>query len=446
MVKHLKKVCKTIISMLIKFVGFDHIFPESEVFIMGNSLLKTERKKHLIVRPFPERDEELEDIFRTYDFELMVYFSNYITFRGTMEGEAEKLRKVLSYCKRSKEIHVIYLTGPEAGDAATTGKTLLVRGAENLCCQYGKMYQIPVKIVRIPYLYSGVYKEDYFYKMFAAIRSGEPVEIQDNALNLNWDVSYDFDAEDITYTVELATDYQFQNVIFRQEGVAVPEVQTSVPAAGQYFVRVRATDSSGKTQDAFDYYTTDNGKNYGMKCFYVAADQRIEEDIYEKIKNISHVGIAEHMKQLKNAEIPEPGKLVMEVKFTELLPQIIRDLLYLFWAITTGITAGAGMYVLAVLAAVIMIVMIYLFYHRQQSGKIYIVVIHYTGDDTGDEIIRNFGKIRYFIKSKTMRKEKTEMAVEVFCRQNQMDFTEKICKIENVDDVTLIQYNGEYHG
>ena len=122
------------------------------------------------------------------------------------------------------------------------------------------------------------------------------------------------------------------------------------------------------------------------------------------------------------------------------------DLLYLFWAITSGITAGAGMYVLAVLAAVIMIVMIYLFYHRQQNGKIYIVVIHYTGDDAGDEIIRNFGKIRYFIKSKTMRKEKTEMAVEVFCRQNQMDFTEKIRKIENVDDVTLIQYNGEYHG
>lgn len=185
-------------------------FPESEVFIMGNSLLKTERKKHLIVRPFPERDEELEDIFRTYDFELMVYFSNYITFHETMEGEAEKLRKVLSYCKRSKEIHVIYLTGPEAGYAATTGKTLLVRGAENLCCQYGKMYQIPVKIVRIPYLYSGVYKEDYFYKMFAAIRSGEPVEIQEspdqslqflNSMDLaellekmsdNWDEEYHY--------------------------------------------------------------------------------------------------------------------------------------------------------------------------------------------------------------------------------------------------------------
>ena len=120
------------------------------------------------------------------------------------------------------------------------------------------------------------------------------------------------------------------------------------------------------------------------------------------------------------------------------------DLLYLFWAITTGITAG--MYVLALLAAAIMILMIVLFYHKQQRGKIYIAVIHYTGDQAGDEVIRCFGKRKYFVKSKTMRKEKTEMAVELYCRQNDMDFMEKIRSIEDVEDVTLIQYNGEYHG
>ena len=122
------------------------------------------------------------------------------------------------------------------------------------------------------------------------------------------------------------------------------------------------------------------------------------------------------------------------------------DLLYLFWAITTGITAGAGMYVLALLAAAIMILMIVLFYHKQQRGKIYIAVIHYAGDQAGDEVIRCFGKRKYFVKSKTMRKEKTEMAVELYCRQNDMDFMEKIRSIEEVEDVTLIQYNGEYHG
>jgi hypothetical protein len=122
------------------------------------------------------------------------------------------------------------------------------------------------------------------------------------------------------------------------------------------------------------------------------------------------------------------------------------DLLYLFWAITTGITAGAGMYVLVVVAAVVMTVMVVLFYHKQQKGRIYILVVHYTGDEAGDNVIRALGKIRYFIKSKTLRKEKTEMAIEVFCKNNDTFFMEKIRVIDGVEDSTLIQYNGEYHG
>lgn len=122
------------------------------------------------------------------------------------------------------------------------------------------------------------------------------------------------------------------------------------------------------------------------------------------------------------------------------------DLLYLFWAITTGITAGAGMYLLVLVTAAVMIGMIILFYHKQQKGRIYIAVIHYTTDEAGDNIIRAFGKMKYFIKSKTTRKEKTEMAVEVYCRNNDMVFMDKIREIEGVEDATLIQYNGEYHG
>ena len=122
------------------------------------------------------------------------------------------------------------------------------------------------------------------------------------------------------------------------------------------------------------------------------------------------------------------------------------DLLYLFWAITTGITSGAQMYVLVLVAAVVMIVMIVLFYHKQQNGRIYILVVHYVGEAAGDEIIRALGKIKYFVKSKTLRKEKTEMAIEVFCKNNDTFFMEKISEIEGVLDSTLIQYNGEYHG
>lgn len=122
------------------------------------------------------------------------------------------------------------------------------------------------------------------------------------------------------------------------------------------------------------------------------------------------------------------------------------DLLYLFWAITTGITSGAQMYVLALVAAVVMILMILLFYHKQQKGRIYILIVHYTGDSAGDDVIRSLGKIKHFIKSKTLRKDKTELAIEVFCKNNDTFFMEKIRAIDGVIDSTLIQYNGEYHG
>lgn len=104
--------------------------------------------------------------------------------------------------------------------------------------------------------------------------------IEGNTLKFNWDASYDFNAEDITYTVELAKDYQFKEIIYRQDKLLIPEAQTTVPADGQYFLRVRATNASGKTQDAFDYYVTDDGKNYGMKCFYITGGTNVEEDIY----------------------------------------------------------------------------------------------------------------------------------------------------------------------
>ena len=121
------------------------------------------------------------------------------------------------------------------------------------------------------------------------------------------------------------------------------------------------------------------------------------------------------------------------------------DLLYLFWSITSGIAAGAGMYVLVIVAGLVMIGML-AFYSHQDKGRVYIAVIHYVGDMVGDEIMRAFGRTKFFVKSKTMRSERTEMAVEVFCDDKDMTFAERIRAIDGVEDVTLIQYNGEYHG
>ena len=122
------------------------------------------------------------------------------------------------------------------------------------------------------------------------------------------------------------------------------------------------------------------------------------------------------------------------------------DLLYLFWAISVGITLGAGLYVLAIGTMVIMLFIVHLFYNRKKKGTIFILVAHYISQDAGDEIIRIIHKMKHQLKSKTIRGEVTELTMELVCRTDNTVFLEQIQAVEGVQDVTLIQYNGEYHG
>lgn len=122
------------------------------------------------------------------------------------------------------------------------------------------------------------------------------------------------------------------------------------------------------------------------------------------------------------------------------------DLLYLFWSISVGITLGANMFILAITGSLLLTVLIHVLYHRQKNGMIYIMVVHYTGELVGDEVLRAMKKMKYQMKSKTLRGDETEMILEVYCRTDSTVFLENIRSIEHVKDVTLIQYNGEYHG
>ena len=122
------------------------------------------------------------------------------------------------------------------------------------------------------------------------------------------------------------------------------------------------------------------------------------------------------------------------------------DLMYMFWAVTTGITVGASMYILAVAAFLIMLLLILCFSREQLGAHQYMLVIHYTGDETGDEIIRRLGKQKYTVRSRIFRGEKTELTIQIRCRNDNQVFAEQIRDIDGVADVALLEFNGEYHG
>ncbi|MBO5293079.1 MAG: DUF4956 domain-containing protein [Lachnospiraceae bacterium] len=122
------------------------------------------------------------------------------------------------------------------------------------------------------------------------------------------------------------------------------------------------------------------------------------------------------------------------------------DLMYMFWAITTGIAVGASMYILVVIAAVVMIGMIAVSGFGAGNQQGYMMVVHYQGDETGDEIEKMLHKVRYRIRSKIFRGENVEMTLQLKCKRSHLVFAEKIKGMKQVQDVALLEFDGEYHG
>lgn len=121
------------------------------------------------------------------------------------------------------------------------------------------------------------------------------------------------------------------------------------------------------------------------------------------------------------------------------------DLMFLFMAVATGIAIGAGMLYIALFSVCIMsILLLVLRKSKKQRDEMYILLVHYTGDGIDDKVRRALGTTPYQIKSKTMRKLDVEMAIEVRVKRGKLGFLDQIRMMEQVNDVTLVQYNGDY--
>ena len=103
--------------------------------------------------------------------------------------------------------------------------------------------------------------------------------IEDGKLSFNWDSSFDFDEENVTYQFELSKGYQFLDTIYSEETI-IPGVKMDTLEPGQYFVRVTATNEAGYSQCAFDRYEAEDETAYGVMCFWVTEDGKIARDTY----------------------------------------------------------------------------------------------------------------------------------------------------------------------
>ncbi len=125
------------------------------------------------------------------------------------------------------------------------------------------------------------------------------------------------------------------------------------------------------------------------------------------------------------------------------------DIVYLFWAIAVGIVLGAGMIPLALIGSVLLGTILLIFSNAKGFDSPYIIVLNCKNNSAEEQAISEITNSvkKYKIKSKTVQKNNIELTIEIRLsgkNKNETVFLNKVSDIDGVNNVVLVNYNGDY--
>ncbi len=115
------------------------------------------------------------------------------------------------------------------------------------------------------------------------------------------------------------------------------------------------------------------------------------------------------------------------------------DIAYIFWSITVGIVCGAGLYVFAALAVVLISAVFFLMKRISDKETQYIVIINLE-KSAYKEVQDLLAETRYILRSKVISKNEMELVIEIDTKSDKNMFVNRLSEIPNVSNVSLVNY------
>ena len=122
------------------------------------------------------------------------------------------------------------------------------------------------------------------------------------------------------------------------------------------------------------------------------------------------------------------------------------EIVYLFWAIAAGIVVGAGMIPLAALGSIVIGGILALFANRSLHDGVYLLVVSCAtqkAEEAALQLLKDSVK-RYVVKAKTVNAGGIELTAELRMKDASTAFVNQMNEISEVENATLVSYNGEY--
>ena len=128
--------------------------------------------------PHASWNELLQHLEQAYEFDRVVYLSNFLTPHTDIMGDIELLRSVFRACM-GRRVQLLYVAGPAGAEGASdaagrTGKGIIARAANDLCRHYAAHEGVQAKILRAPFLYaaSSALNDPFLVPLFEACLTG----------------------------------------------------------------------------------------------------------------------------------------------------------------------------------------------------------------------------------------------------------------------------------
>lgn len=129
------------------------------------------------------------------------------------------------------------------------------------------------------------------------------------------------------------------------------------------------------------------------------------------------------------------------VRFRTAVKEAI-DIIYMFWAITMGITIGAGFYFIATVGCLIIGLVLFAMSRIGGRENLFVLVINArqtVNQNQLEEILRErAGKFRF--KAKSAFGEAAEWTYEVRLKKSDSGFTDSLAALEGVENVNLVAF------
>jgi len=121
-----------------------------------------------------------------------------------------------------------------------------------------------------------------------------------------------------------------------------------------------------------------------------------------------------------------------------------RDLLFLFWSISNGIIIGAGVYSLALVLLLFLVIALIIFEKIPVSKTPYLLIVNASNkflEESLEEILDK-NKAKYFVKSRNISSSRIDIVYEISI-ENEIETISEISKLEGVNSVNLLHQDGE---